>query len=551
MRRFFKKKSVKLTGSTLLVLLLILGAWGSFYFSKGQVIHRFVQARSSKSGAAFENIKGFLVWSDTGEQITNDEANYASFTALSKSKAQAIGDSLKTADSSSSLYIKRVGRRFGIFPDYKVAMRPMSLTLKTNVAKMDLLLNQKKVATTDSDNYSITLKRLPVADYEATLEGTHDGRKIKLSKSYKGKSSTIDLSVTFKTFTVTSNLTDGELYFGENRIGTLAEGTYQVENYPITSAAKAVVKKNFSDGVLESQKKAVTEIADGSSVALDAENLLDQATAGQLVVSAFDQLVVYVTSGRDASMVSSLFEAGASNAFYKGLKESVKAKLTTDSRKASQLTIPNIVLTSLNQVGKDSYQLGFDATYNFYYDKSTDTKKNTYGNIVQNLSGSFTVKRSDTSYRITNSGGNLTVNSEDNQIKADETKEKELTSFPDQVIGSWKLTLDDRTVTMTFAKDGTVTKKVDFKDDKQEDKTTTAKVTKLTQKADNLYLYAYEDSSDVSTFIPDGGIGGAGVKYAYGLKIDGDKIKPVVWQANITDDFDYTKPLEGKSLTKE
>lgn len=133
----------------------------------------------------------------------------------------------------------------------------------------------------------------------------------------------------------------------------------------MTDSAQAYVKKNYSDGELTSQKQALSGISDGDTVDLDAENLLDEASAGQILVSAFDQLISYLSTGQDSSTVSTVFEDGANNEFYKGLKESIKAKMQTDTRKASSLTVPAITLTSLSQIGKESYLVNFSATYDF------------------------------------------------------------------------------------------------------------------------------------------------------------------------------------------
>ena len=47
------------------------------------------------------------------------------------------------------------------------------------------------------------------------------------------------------------------------------------------------------------------------------------------------------------------------------------------------------------------------------------------------------------------------------------------------------------------------------------------------------------------------GIGGIGVKYDLRLiKIDGSHLKLVLWQTGTNDDFDYSKPLYGNTLTK-
>lgn len=543
---FFKKKVVKVCLVIFGIVLVSLLSLGFFYFSKGQVLSRFVAARSRTSGQAFDNIKEYMVWSDTGESITNDEANYANFEPLSKSEARKLGQEIKEGNKNDSMYLKRVGSRLGIFPDYRIANKPMSLTLKTNVPKLDVLLNQKKVATSNSDHFSVTVERLPRTHYTASLEGTSDGKEIKLKKDYDGKNQTIDLSVAFKSFTVTSNLMDGNLYFGDNRIAKLKDGSYSVDNYPVTDGSKAYIKKVFNDGEITSHKQKLISIADNQTIKLDVDGLLNEKEAGQKLITAFNQLILYVSTGQDPQTVGTVFEKGAENDFYKGLKESIKAKFVTDNRKASHFTIPNIVLNKMTQVGKESYQVNFAADYDFNYDKSTDPDKKTYGHIIQNLTGNFIMKKSGNSYLISNDGKkDITVAKETNNVKADP-----VSIFPENLVGSWKGEVEDGTVTMTFDKDGKVTQKKVYKDSKSKESNHSAKVTKLEDKGNGLYLYQYESGTDTTTFVT-GGIGGLKVKYAYGIKIEGNKIIPVIWQTSSDGEFDYHKPLLSKPLTKQ
>lgn len=529
-------KKVWLPSLVIGLALLVFLVWGSFHYSKKALIEKYTTAYQ-QSGDTFDNIKEYVVWADTDKQVTTAQAQYASFTKLSKKEAQQLTKTLETADSSADSYVKKVGRKFLFFPDYRVALKPMSLTIKTNVNKVDVLLNEKKIAVSDSEDYTKTMNRLPIADYTASISGTYNGKPVELSKTYDGENTLLDLSVSFKTFKVTSNLTDGELYFDDTRIGTLTNGEYEVSDYPLTDSAQAYAKKSYSDGELTSQKQSLAAISDGDTVSLDAENLLDEATAGQLLVSAFDQMISYLNAGQDSSTVSTVFEDGSNNEFYKGLKESIKAKMQTDSRKATSLTIPAITLTSLSQVGKESYLANFSATYDFYYDKSTDSEKKTSGDVVQTLEGKLTFKKSGSSYVVANSGQkSITVTSEDNQVKSDSV-------FPEKILGTWK-TDDNDGVTFTFEADGIITQTSKF------NKTKTAKVTKLEEEGDNLYRYVYDDGTDTTAFIT-GGIGGIGVKYAFGIKIDGSNLKLVLWQTGTNDEFDYSKPLYGNTLTKK
>lgn len=144
--------------------------------------------------------------------------------------------------------------------------------------------------------------------------------------------------------------------------------------------------------MMNSNKKTLSDISDGATVELNAEGLLTEESAGKILVSAFDQLIAYLNQGQDPSGLSSVFESGSANAFYKGLKESIASKMQTDKRTATSLTIPSILLNAMTQVGKDSYVIDFSARYDFYYDKSTDIVNNTQGDIIQDLSGQLTLK---------------------------------------------------------------------------------------------------------------------------------------------------------------
>lgn len=540
----YKKTSITLLVVCLLFISFLV--WGFTHYTKAAVINRYIAARSSDKGEVFDNIKEYLVWSDTREKITFDEANYAEFSKLQNSDKEAVRKELESATSSDNLYVTSIGRKFGIFPNYKIAMKPMELTITTNVPNMDILLNQKKVTTSDSDQFTTTIKHLPQANYTAWLEGTYKDKKIKVSKEYDGNTNTINLDVSFKNFTVTSNVTDGELYFDKTHVGTLTNGQYEVSDYPLTQDAQVFVSKTFSDGDVISEKKSLSQVNDGDTVALNVSDLLDNTTAGQLVIDTFDQLVQYVATQKDSSTVSTIFENGTSNAFYKALKTSIQAKMSTDKRVASSFNIPNIVLNGVTQVGKESYVLDFAVTYDFYYDKSTDTTNGKYGDVIQQLTGNLTVKKSGNSYQVATSGQqNLTVVSEDNQLKKDTTS----TIFPSQLIGTWTGTSDGATLTYTFASDGTITKKSKLSSSSSETETK-AKITKLTEKSDGIYLYDYDSSSDVGTFTFTG-MGGTGIKYAYGIKFDGTKATLLVWQTGTNDEFDYTKPALSLELTKE
>ncbi|KGR73365.1 zinc ribbon domain-containing protein [Streptococcus phocae subsp. salmonis] len=536
-------KRLKTLGALVMGCFTLLLLFGAVHYSKSSRINAYLHAQSSTTGSVFENIKPYLVWADNKEQLTNDDAKYSNFARLEQSEKEEKKQQLKTATAKDDVYVTSVGRKFLIFPDYRIAVKPISLSIKTNVPNVDVLLNQKKVALSDSEDFSVTLKKLPAATYKASIQGRYKGRKIAVSKVYEGGSNLIDLSVSFKQFSVTSNIKDAELYIDAERVGTLKEGQLELADYPVTATSKAYVKKRFPDGVLKSRKHSLASVADGEAVDITISHLLSEKQAGQILVSAFDQLIAYLNGGQDPTDLATIFDKGADNDFYKGLKESIQAKYQTDSRKASHVTIPSILLTQMTQIGKKTYLLDFTATYDFFYDQTTDPAKSTSGHIIQELAGKVTLKKDGKTYFISQSGPkNLTVVSEANNVKKPSV-------FPESLLGTWGATRNGMQVTMTLAADGTVTTLL--KQAGQPDKSFVSKVLETQEKEAGLFAYVLDPKSNTLALTQGIGIGGVDVKYAFGIKHSGNKANAVLWQASRDAEIDYTKPSLGIEMTKQ
>ncbi|MBJ8350180.1 zinc ribbon domain-containing protein [Streptococcus zalophi] len=544
LRTFLKKKKVKISLLIASILIFILGVAGFSYYSKDASIDRYITARG-KDGDVFENIKPYIVWADDNTIISMNDAKYTTFTKLeNQEEKDALKKELQEADASANLYVKSVGSKFGIFPDYKIAVKPMSLTIKTNVNKMDILLNDKKVVQSNSDDYSVTLDKLPVADYKASISGFYKGKKVDISKSYDGVENTIDLSVRFKTFKVKSNITAGELYFSDRRIGSLKDGEFDVSEYPTSDSVDVYVKKQFPDGDLISNKVAMSDIADNAVVELNSDKALDVEKAGQVLVESFNKLLVYYSSGQDAADIATVFENGANNDYYKLLKDSIKAKTQTDPRRASSLSIPEIVINSVTQVGVDSYALNYSTTYDYYYDVSTDSKNGTTGHLYQSLIGEAVIKVTKDGM-IFAKGGHipLALVSENNQVKRPGI-------FPKQLIGIWQVKDKDYTATLTFAEDGTVSKKTVFNDKIKKDEIGTAKVEELIETGENTYRFKYASGADVTTFTILPGLGGVNIVYDYGIIIKENEINLVLWSGSRDQEIDYSQGYISPKMTK-
>ncbi|MFC3927344.1 zinc ribbon domain-containing protein [Streptococcus caprae] len=548
-----------------LVLLGVGVILGYTYFSKSAFIDRYLKARQEEK-MTFEDLKPYLVWSDTKELITMEEANYATFKPLAADvNLESMKSELLAADKNNDFYLVKVGTRFGIFPDYRLAVKPVSLTIHTNIDKADILLNNKMLAKADSADYNITIDHLPMADYTASIKGVYEGNPYHVERTFDGSQTTIDLSVAFKTFTVTSNLEGGKLLLGDKEIGKINQNKYEFTNYPVSDESDLYVKQTYPDGDLTSNTVAILSVENGSEVPLNVDGLLSQDAAGDLVISAFNQAWSYATYGVEPATtdLETVFQSGNTNEFYKALKDSLRARMLTDNRRASSLGIDNIYLTNFSQIGKESYVLEYTATYDFFYDKATDTSGRTQGDYYQTIGGRAILSKVNGNYRFSKSGhSTVSVLSEDNQVK-------ELLPVPESMVGTWEGTLSDNKskVKMMVTSDGKVTTTIELSEaetttsssssnsSKKSDKviksnkkqTTSSLVTDYTEVSPGLFRLT---ANDGSALIPGANLGGVGVQYAYGVEISGNTLKIVIWQTATGTDFDYTKPMYGTTLTK-
>ncbi|MGC4432229.1 hypothetical protein ABWL48_19235, partial [Streptococcus suis] len=77
------------------------------------------------------------------------------------------------------------------------------------------------------------------------------------------------LGVVYKSFEVNSNLKDGDLYAGNNKIASLTDGTYNVKELALSKTTDVYVQKTFADGTtVKSESIEASDIANDGTVTL-------------------------------------------------------------------------------------------------------------------------------------------------------------------------------------------------------------------------------------------------------------------------------------------
>lgn len=414
---FTKGKKILIILGLVCLLALVVGyIYGNQYFSREAVAQRYLKVANSNFDKALE----FEVWSDTEKPIKKSELTYRN----SKETRTVTMDKL-TSDASQ---MKKVGNKFLIFPDWRVAIKPASAKISINTKGLELFINDKRVTKADSDSFSQTISRLYPGTYNFVAKGNISGQKVEVSSEEKlTNHSTINLNVKYLSFKVNSNLTDGDLYVGSRKIGTLKDGKYNVTKLAVTDTSKIYVQKSFSGkATLKSEVQSIENVYDGDTISLDAKGVLDRDTADSLITQAYYKLDSYASSHTTPDDLDDIFTSGNHNNFYLDVKNTIDTNTTNaKNRSADSINFSDVDVTKVTQTSPTTYAVEFTVVYDFYYSYSSEHKSS--GSITQKLSWSALVEYVGDNKK--NSSDSYSYNSyEDYRITSDNGKSSVLST---------------------------------------------------------------------------------------------------------------------------
>lgn len=405
----------------IVVVIIAAGAagymYGSQYFSQQAVAERYLQAVKAEPSKAIEE---YEVWSDTKAPITKNDIRY-----LNVDQRQSV----KSDDLLDDGNMVQAGNQFLVFPNWKVAVKPVSATIAVNTKGLSVSLNGKEVEKSTGDSYKKTLNHLYPGTYTFTAKGKVEGQDVEVSSEEKlTKNTNVDLNVKYLSFTVQSNLSDGDVYVGSKKVGTLQDGRLDINRLAVTSAASVYVQKGFSDSdSVKSETYSIGDIYDGDTITVDAKGILDRDVANDVVESAYYKLQSYASSHTTPDGLNDVFSGGVNNKFYADVKNTIDTNTTgAKVRSADSISFKDVDVTKVTQTGPKTYSVEFTVVYDFYYRYSSEQKSS--GDITQTLSWSANIEYvgdknnedsyvSSKDYRITSSAGDSKVLKSDNTVK--------------------------------------------------------------------------------------------------------------------------------------
>lgn len=375
------KKILMIAGIVVAVLALTGYSFGSYYYSRGQVAERY-EAAAKKS---FKDSLEYQVWSDTKKEIKTSEVKYTDTkNTTTYSKSQLM----------SGERMQKVGRQFLIFPKWRVVVDPGTVDLTVNTADLNLTINGVSYGTTDGNNYTAELKHLYPGTYNFVASGKVNDQDITVSSEENVTSRTeVNLSVKYLSFTVKSNLKDGDLYVGGTKVGTLSSGKLDVNKVAVAGSSAVYVKKNFDDGSsIKTETLSIKKISEGQTVTLDADGVLDRDTADRLLTAAYGKFGSYASNHNTTpDGVSDIFLNGTDDTMYKDVIADIDKNTTgAKNRSADSITFSDVDVTDVVQTGEKTFKVTFTAVYDFYY--GYDSKFKSSGDIKDKISWTCNVE---------------------------------------------------------------------------------------------------------------------------------------------------------------
>ena len=375
------KKILMIAGIVVAVLALTGYSFGSYYYSRGQVAKRYETAAKK----SFKDSLEYQVWSDTKKEIKTSEVKYTDTkNTTTYSKSQLM----------SGERMQKVGRQFLIFPKWRVVVDPGTVDLTVNTADLNLTINGVSYGTTDGNNYTAELKHLYPGTYNFVASGKVNDQDITVSSEENVTSRTeVNLSVKYLSFTVKSNLKDGDLYVGGTKVGTLSSGKLDVNKVAVAGSSAVYVKKNFDDGSsIKTETLSIKKISEGQTVTLDADGVLDRDTADRLFTAAYGKFGSYASNHNTTpDGVSDIFLNGTDDTMYKDVIADIDKNTTgAKNRSADSITFSDVDVTDVVQTGEKTFKVTFTAVYDFYY--GYDSKFKSSGDIKDIISWTCNVE---------------------------------------------------------------------------------------------------------------------------------------------------------------
>ncbi|URZ08321.1 zinc ribbon domain-containing protein [Clostridium felsineum] len=180
---------------------------------------------------------------------------------LDQEAAKLYEAKVDSINSTNTFRVKRVGNKFLVFPKYKIVVNRVYIEVKTKVKGADIYINDEKVGTSTSKNFSKEYGPYIADDYKVEMvysdkfEKLSESQNIDMLKSLKNRA-TVELMTKVRYVSIKSDEKDAELFIDNKDTGKkVKDVNYKI---PIKSSTKIY-------GVIQQDGNKLQASADNNS----------------------------------------------------------------------------------------------------------------------------------------------------------------------------------------------------------------------------------------------------------------------------------------------
>ncbi|AAK81170.1 putative membrane protein YvbJ [Clostridium acetobutylicum] len=400
---FSKKSKLVITGLIIGLILIILHSLFSKMQSNPATAVESLKTAISRDDRS--EVKNLIKSSNKSQHINEDDIeiliqylknhhDYSKglFKELSSQADKLASDSDAHLSSKYFMNLKPAEKKYGIFPDYKILVKPAYITIKSKVKGTNIYINNKQVGTSTSDDFTHTYGPYMPGIY--TVKESYRGNYAKVDKVVKvdtTKNTEVKNIDSVKYVNVTSENEDAEVFIDNKNIGKKIKDVKTLG--PITNNTKIYAVAVINGKQYKSEEK---EIGGEYNKEETPKLYLDFPTypgvpnpnGGQVQQLIKNYLVfkcVAVNTGNLGAMNSYIYPGSE-------LSDEVKALVKKYQSKDEKITTKscNITGCKFNQDGKsgvvnteevynvDKYGVQSTKEYNCSYSFKFNGKTNTY-----------------------------------------------------------------------------------------------------------------------------------------------------------------------------
>ncbi|MHC9537542.1 TcaA 3rd/4th domain-containing protein [Dellaglioa sp. BT-FLS60] len=378
------------------IIIIILGGYyaGTKYYSKENQINRMTEALKTD-----KNMKNYFSTSDTALKITDSSMKPASDAWNSAASLKEFKNGLTSSTNTSNQFqLKENGKHWLLFPKYTANFSTVSVKLSTNTSGAVIKMNDKKIATANSDDYSKTITGLVPGSYKIEATGAVDGTKLnnESTEILNSPTSSVNLDLSTITFRIKS-IAKADIYVNSKKVGT-TNGSGTATIGPIASSGNNILqlKEKVGDNTLVTSKYKISGSDDDNSVTLDSSDedgyqdssesnlfnitfpdMLTLDDAQSYMDNLFSHISDYTSEGDDSDedssdsygTIGSFFVGGESNADAKSWIKIAESYYNNDSIESVDYATK---VKTITPTAKNKFDVTYDVTYTFDLTDSDD-----------------------------------------------------------------------------------------------------------------------------------------------------------------------------------